>query len=576
MPFKPEKLKKKNSNNIELKIEYYHELEIQFAEGIKLLQQNKITTAKEIFNQILLINPNHFASLHVLGIIAANRNQHLLALELIEKAITINPNNAQALCHYGDSLEVLNRFEEAISSYSIAILSSPNFAEAYYKKGATFNKIFKYREAILNFDKVIELKPEHAKAHNGRGIALLGLKQFNEALLFITKSIELDSNFPDAYNNRGIVLVELQKFNEALISFNQAIELQPNHLEAHINQGNLLLELRDLEAACNSYDNATKIKSNKAEAIWGKSVALLLNGEYKKGFELYESRWGKDDIAIHKRNFEQPSLLNAVEIYGKTIFIYAEQGLGDTIQFCRYSILLKDRGARVILEVPKALMGLLSSLQGVDTLLEKGKCIPKFDYHCPLLSLPLAFKTDKETIPHFTKYLFANKDKVNKWEKILGAKVIKRIGLVWSGSTIHKNDHNRSFSLQHLLPHLPNDYRYVCLQKELREIDKNCLNNSNIEFYGDFLDDFTDTSALCELMDIVITVDTSVAHLAGAMGKTTWILLPYVPDWRWLLDGENSDWYKTVKLYRQGKDRDWHPVLTHVAKDLQAYFRTTA
>ena len=150
MPFKPEKLKKKNSNNIELKIEYYHELEIQFAEGIKLLQQNKITTAKEIFNQILLINPNHFASLHVLGIIAANRNQHLLALELIEKAITINPNNAQALCHYGDSLEVLNRFEEAISSYSIAILSSPNFAEAYYKKGATFNKIFKYREAILN------------------------------------------------------------------------------------------------------------------------------------------------------------------------------------------------------------------------------------------------------------------------------------------------------------------------------------------------------------------------------------------------------------------------------------------
>lgn len=564
---------KSDSNITVAKVEYYHQLETQFNKGVKFLQQNKITNAKEIFNQILVKNPNHFNSLHILGLIAAHSNRHLLALELIGKAITINPNNAQALCHYGDSLEALNRFKEAITTYGMAIRISPNYAEAYYKTGAIFNKMLQFREAIVNFDKVIELKPEHAKAYNDRGIALLGIMQFNEALLFFTKSIELDSNSPDAYNNRGIVLAELHKFNEALISFNHAIELQPNHLEAHINQGNLFLELRNLEAACKSYDNAIKIKSDKAEAIWGKSVALLLNGEYKKGFELYESRWGKNDIAIHKRNFEHPSLLNVVEVYGKTIFIYAEQGFGDTIQFCRYCILLKDRGARIILEVPQALMGLLSSLQGVDALVEKGKCLPKFDYHCPLLSLPLVFKTDKGKIPFFTKYLFADKDKVNKWEKILGVKVKKRIGLVWSGSTIHKNDKNRSFTLQNLLPHLSNEYQYVCLQKELREIDEKYHAESNIEFYGERLDDFTDTSALCELMDIVISVDTSVAHLAAAMGKTTWILLPYLPDWRWLLEGENSAWYKTVKLYRQGRDRDWNPVLTQVAKDLQAYFR---
>jgi ADP-heptose:LPS heptosyltransferase len=214
-----------------------------------------------------------------------------------------------------------------------------------------------------------------------------------------------------------------------------------------------------------------------------------------------------------------------------------------------------------LFEVQKPLIELLKDLEGVDVLLEQGKQLPNFDYQCPLLSLPLAFKTELNSIPSPTPYLQSNAEKIMVWNQRLGEKSKPRIGLVWSGSTIHKNDHNRSLTLTDVLKHLPPNFEYVSLQKEVREGDKDALIKSTIKHFGDQLVDFTDTAALCDLMDIVISVDTSVAHLAGALGKTTWILLPYMPDWRWLLDRDDSPWYASVKLYRQGEDRQYAPVL---------------
>jgi ADP-heptose:LPS heptosyltransferase len=222
-----------------------------------------------------------------------------------------------------------------------------------------------------------------------------------------------------------------------------------------------------------------------------------------------------------------------------------------------------------MMEVPKALLGLLSGLEGVDVLIEKGKALPAFDYHCPLLSLPLAFKTDLTSIPSPKPYLAVTPEKREEWMQRLGVKGKPHVGLVWSGSSEHKNDHNRSLTLRDLLPHLPQSCEYVSLQKEVREVDKEVLAGGGIRHYGEELKDFTDTAALCELMDVVVSVDTSVAHLAGAIGKTTWILLPYAPDWRWLLDREDSPWYESVKLYRQDESRQWLPVLSRIGRDIE-------
>ena len=230
--------------------------------------------------------------------------------------------------------------------------------------------------------------------------------------------------------------------------------------------------------------------------------------------------------------------------------------------------MVKGLGARVILEVPKSLIALLESLEGVDILIEKGKPIPGFDYQCPLLSLPLAFQTTIETIPSSIYYLKSKNSLLTYWKRYIGGKSMPLIGLVWSGSASHLNDSNRSLSLADVIKYLPAGFKYISLQKEVRECDIDILVNSKIMHFGELINDFADTAALCDLMDIVISVDTSVAHLAGALGKRTYVLLPYVPDWRWLLDRVDSPWYQSMKLYRQGADRQYSSVFERLASDL--------
>ena len=262
--------------------------------------------------------------------------------------------------------------------------------------------------------------------------------------------------------------------------------------------------------------------------------------------------------------------LGSQSLQDKTILLHAEQGLGDTIQFCRYASLVAKLGAKVILEVQRPLLGLLKNLDGVSQIIARGDALPEFDYQSPLLSLPLAFKTQLHTIPSALRYLAGDSEKVLAWQARLGEKTKPRVGLVWSGNLEHKNDHNRSLSLSQVLPYLPSSCQYICLQKELRNADQAILaQHPHIQFFGDALEDFTDTAALCDLMDVVISVDTSVAHLAAALGKPTWVLLPFSPDWRWLLDRKDSPWYPSAKLYRQERIGDWNGVLSRVREGLE-------
>ena len=270
-----------------------------------------------------------------------------------------------------------------------------------------------------------------------------------------------------------------------------------------------------------------------------------------------------------KRAFSQPLWLGQESLAGRTILLHSEQGMGDTIQFCRYAKLVSDLGARVILEVPKPLLGLLKQLSWVSEFVVDGSPLPAFEYHCPLLSLPLAFKTTVHSIPSPTAYLRADPGKLAYWTSKLGEKSTPRVGLVWSGRPEHTNDRNRSIGLATLLQYLPPGYQYVSLQKDVRDSDRPVLESRpDLLHFGHDLNDFADTAALCELMEVIISVDTSVAHLSGALGKPTWVLLPFSPDWRWLLDRDDSPWYPSVKLYRQPRVSDWDSVMKKVRAQL--------
>jgi len=271
-----------------------------------------------------------------------------------------------------------------------------------------------------------------------------------------------------------------------------------------------------------------------------------------------------------QRKFTQLQWLGRESIAAKTILLHSEQGLGDTIQFCRYAKQVAALGASVILEVQQPLLGLLRSLDGVTTLLQKGSVLPPFDLHCPLMSLPLAMQARIDNIPSAQGYLKADAAKVAEWQTRLGAKTRPRIGLVWSGNHLHKNDQNRSIPLTEFAQLLSDDFEFVCLQKDVKPADQETMAaHPEIRRFGAELNDFSDTAALCELLDLVISVDTSVAHLAGALGRPVWILLPFNPDWRWMLEREDTPWYASARLYRGDRLAGWSDIVTKVRVDLK-------
>jgi tetratricopeptide (TPR) repeat protein len=435
-------------------------------------------------------------------------------------------------------------------------------AIAYHQKG-------QLAQAQELYEEILKKEPKHFDALHLLGVIAAQTRNPQRAVELISKAIEIHPYNAGFYSNRGNAFQELRQFDAALASYDKAIAIKPDYAEAYYNRGIVLQELKQFDAALASYDKTIAIKPDYAEAYWNKSLVLLLGGDFDKGWTEYEWRWKRENKSIEKRNFVQPLWHGKESLVGKTILLYSEQGLGDAIQFCRYAKLVADLGARVILEVQRPLMSLLANLEGIAQLVEKGSNLPMFHYQCPLLSLPLAFKTKLNTIPSATKYLSSEASRVAKWQAKLGEKISPRIGLVWSGSTFHINDYKRSILLADLIKHLPTECQYVSLQKEVREIDAKYLQSyPNILHFGNELNDFGDTAALCDLMDIVISVDTSVAHLSGALGRPTWILLTFSPEWRWLLDRLDSPWYQTAKLYRQEKIGDWESVLEKVKKDL--------
>jgi tetratricopeptide (TPR) repeat protein len=465
-------------------------------------------------------------------------------------------------------------FSQAKNFYDSILRAQPDHFPSMDMLGVLAAQEGNFEEAVAFYDRVLALRPDLAQTHANRGVALLELKQTQAALQSLERAIALKPDYVHAMVNRGVALHALKQLPDAIASYDQALAIHPHYAQAHFNRGAALQAMCQLSDAIASYDRAIALQADYADAHFFKSTVLLLQGDFENGWPLYQWRWKTAESALRERHFQQPLWLGQAPLHGKTILLHSEQGLGDMIQFCRYAQRIVEEGGRVILEMPAPLIGLLRTLEGVAVLVEKGQPLPAFDYHCPLMSLPLAFRTTVNTIPSATAYLRCNGDKLAQWSERLGPQTKPRVGLVWSGNTSHAIDYNRSIPLDTIAPHLSADVEYISLHKEVRPTDQATLDalGGAIRHFGNALQDFEDTAALCTLVDIVVSVDTSVAHLSGALGRPTWILLPYVPDWRWMLERKNSPWYPSVTLYRQATDGDWEQVLTAVQTDLQEKF----
>jgi len=538
--------------------------------GFILQTQKKLDEALSYYEKSLALQADNAIAYLNRGNVLKDLDRLDEALDSYSQAIKINPDYAQAYSNRGVVLQKLERLDEALADYDQAISIDSDFSEVHYNRGSTLEALDRLEEALNSYGQALAIDPECAEAYFNKGHTLQKAKRMEEALACYYQAIAYNPQFEEAHINRGTILEHLGQLEEALDCYKKVIEISPDRVEALSNLGNIYQYLKQFKPAFECFDKAISLDPDNAIAHWNKSFAKLINGEFEEGWQLYEWRWKTKQFDLHHQDLTQPLWLGQQSLKNKYLFIYPEQGYGDFIQCIRYAQLAEAAGATVIIEVPKALMSLTTTLKGKFTLIEAGQTLPDFDYHCPVMSLPLAFKTTLETIPADIPYFFADPEKQAIWQQRLGEKKSFRIGLVWSGSTAHTNDRNRSLPIIQLAPLFTLPAEFYALQKEIRPEDASFLaKNKTIKNYQDDLLDFSDTAALIAEMDLVISVDTSVAHLAGALGKPLWLLLAFSQDYRWLLNRNDSPWYPTATLFRQPKLGDWDQLITQIKTQLE-------
>jgi tetratricopeptide (TPR) repeat protein len=578
--------------------------------GLALKELRQPDAAVASFDRAIAIKPDYAEAHYNRGVVLAELGQPGAALASLDRAIALRAGYALAYARRGDLLSQTRQLDEALRNYDVAIalggagtelhfnranvllerdqpgaaLSSydqaiaikPDYAEAYCNRGNALKHLGHLEAARSSYDRASAIKPDLAEAYCNRGVVEAELRQLDAARSSYSQAIAMKPGYAEAHSNLGNLFRELGQCEAALANYNRAIAFKADCAEAYLNRGILQVELRQLDAALADFNRAIAINGNYADAHYNRSIALLLTGDFANGWKDHEWRWKCGTVASfrEKRAFPCPRWLGNEFPEGSSILLHAEQGLGDTLQFCRYAKMVSKLGARVVLEVQQPLLELLTALEGVSQVIVRGTTLPRLDYHCPLLSLPGAFNTGLASVPSAVRYLDSDASKVRYWKSKLGEPTKPRVGLAWSGNPNHTNDRNRSVLLSDLIRHLPPEIEYISLQKDVREPDRQTLGRyPGIVNHAGFLNDLSDTAALCECMDIVISVDTSVAHLSAALGKKTWILLPCIPDWRWLLDRDDSPWYPTARLYRQTNAGDWNSVFESIAAMLVETFR---
>lgn len=573
--------------------------------GLKHLQAGRPLEAQLCCQQALATDATHADSLHLMGLISLQTGQLDHAVQWLSLAIRQKPN-ADYLSTLGFTLKQAGRLEEALAVFDRAVQFKPEDAELWRQLGGTLAALNRASDALLAYQHVLQLNPSHWEAAYQSGNLLHQMDRFEEALacfdlccrwqgdnspaLFARartlRALEryeasladyrhLHALAPDdaiICNNVGDALLHLDRPEEGLEWFDRALRLRPELVEVLGNRALALFQLHRYEDAATAYAALKQIDPGDAKSAWQLAHLKLVAGDFATGWAEREARWRVKDFSPEYPKFSQAKWLGQEEIRGKTILICVDEGLGDTLQFTRYVPALAARGATIILVVQEALRPLLKSLPGVSHCLAFGSPqLPPFDLHCPIMSLPLAFGTTLETIPPSDYLPPLPAERIKGWQDRLGEHRRLRVGLVWSGNPNQGNDRNRSMPLETLLPLLDVDATFVSLQKDVRPGDKTVLEaRTEILDVASDLTDFVETSALIANLDLVITVCTSVAHLAGTLGRPTWVMLPYVGDWRWLDGRDDSPWYSSVCLFRQDETRDFARVVERVRTELQA------
>jgi tetratricopeptide (TPR) repeat protein len=548
-------------------------------EAVALHRQGRLDEAEKAYTRLLKAYPGHFDVLHLLGVLKHHRGKSGEALRLITAALKIMPNSPDALSNLGMVLHTLKRRDEAVAALDKALAQNPNHVEALTNKANACLDMGRGDDALACLDVVLRAQPSHAPARLTRANAYALLRRYDDALVDYDYCVAAMPSRPPVHYNRGTMLLETGRLQEALAAFDRAMALAPNHIGVLNNRGNALQALNRSAEAAASFEKAVALDKTYADAQYNLAAPLLIQGDFARGLEQYEWRWKRSAMAAHRPTFSQPLWTGQFALANRTILLHAEQGLGDTLQFVRYVGAVASAAGHVILEVQAPLQALLAAAFPNVTVIATGETRPRFDVQCPLGSLPLAFKTRIETIPAQVPYLHVPDEALAKWRAKLGVEeksAAPIVAFAWAGRATHANDRNRSLSLDALAPLLSIEgTRFLSIQRDLRDGEAAQLAAlPGCEHIGGALDDFTDTAAVMMLADVVMAVDTAVVHLAGALARPVWIMLPFAPDWRWLHARSDSPWYPSARLFRQSAPGDWTGVIAAVTAALKAQIAT--
>jgi tetratricopeptide (TPR) repeat protein len=509
-----------------------------FREAISLHQLGRLHEAEQLYRALLARVPGHVEAQNNLGHVLEALNRPEDAVRHYTKAIETKPDFPEAFLNLGNALQTLGRYDEAIARYASALKTQPDFPEALLNSGNALQVLERNPEAVAQYEKALALRPNFAEGHYHLACALEKLGRRDDAIAHYERAIAIKPDYPQPHNNLGNVLRGLNRYEEAIAHFEQACAIKPDFAQAH----------------------------------WNEAAARLTIGDFRTGWQKYE--WRRL-LGVVQRRTPQPLWLGGGGLGGKTILLYAEQGLGDTVQFARYATSVARQGARVVLEVQPELKSLLLSLPDVSTVCARGETLPPVDLQTPLLSLPYALKTTLETVPAEVPYLFPATEKIAQWRAQIEAGGGPTIGIKWRANETTGSSKSIPLELLRPLLKMPG-LRCVALERDVLDGDADILREHDGVFApGNCLRDFSDTAAIVSMLDLVISVDTSVAHLTGALGKPLWLPLQFAADFRWLCGRADSPWYPSARLFRQPAIGDWPGVVAELARDLARIPETT-
>jgi tetratricopeptide (TPR) repeat protein len=573
--------------------------------GNALLALGRPADALISFDRALELDPHNQATHTNRGHALRDLGRHEEALRSYRLALVARPRVASLLALCGAMLLALGREAEALASFDEALDVDPHDLDALYNSCVALDLLHHHSELLERSERILTRAPDHAAAWLGKANALQGLQRYEEAAQAYDEALARDPDLHNALSNqeftlrmleryeaaleandqalartgtnarllfsRANTLQQLGRFDDALACFEAVLELQPADTTGWILRGGALQHLMRFDEAVQCHRRLQELEPKNSHGYGEEAYCQLLMGNFSEGWRKYEYRWLDANTARGRRHADRPFWSGRESVAGKTVLLHFEQGLGDTLQFCRYAELIESRGASVVLEVQASLKEIVATMPGERQVIAVGDPLPEFDLHCPLLSLPLVFETDLQSIPAPVPYLFADAARAAQWKLRLQEHAPLprlKVGIAWSGNASHNDDMNRSIRFSSFAPLQELDLTLISLHQEVRERDTAALAQSGIVHFGAELRDFADTAALIEDLDLVISVDTSVAHLAGALGKPVWVLLPRLPDWRWMLDRDDSPWYPSARLFRQGKPGNWLEVIERVAHEL--------